>query len=105
MGRKEALIRELTEFKNRLEKAVGVSKIIFFGSLAEGTGNENSDVDLIIVSEEFSKLNFIQRSARMYDYWTVKLPVDFLCYTPNEFNELSNKITIVKHAVKHGIKI
>jgi len=41
----------------------------------------------------------------MYDYWELDLPVDFLCYTPKEFDKLKNKITIVKEAVENGIEI
>ena len=41
----------------------------------------------------------------MYDYWSLKYPVDFLCYTPEEFNKLKKQITIVREAVENGIEI
>ena len=41
----------------------------------------------------------------MYDYWNLNYPVDFLCYTPKEFNKLKNQITIVREAVRDGIEI
>jgi hypothetical protein len=50
-------------------------------------------------------MNFFKRGAKMYDYWTLDYPVDFLCYTPEEFNRMKKQITIVKEAVENGIAI
>ncbi len=105
MVRKTAIMDELKKFKQTVEKNAGVSKVILFGSLAEGTATKDSDVDLIIVSPAFSKLNFFKRGALMYDYWKPLLPVDFLCFTPEEFEQRKKGVTIVSHALKHGIVI
>ena len=59
----------------------------------------------MIVSKQFKKLKFRKRASKMYDYWNLDYPVDFLCYTPEEFNKLKNRITIVKEAVETGIEI
>lgn len=104
VGRK-ALMAELECFKSRLQNTMVVSKTVLFGPLAEGKGTKDSDVDLIIVSEAFKNYDFIQRAAKMYDYWTSEKPVDFLCYTPDEFNSLRKKVTIVRHALKRGISV
>lgn len=102
---KAIVIKELKKFKLNVEKNAGVSKLILFGSIAEGTATKDSDVDLVIVSPIFSKLNFFQRAKLMYDYWTALLPVDFLCFTPEEFEQKKKGVTIVNHALKHGIII
>jgi len=77
----------------------------FFGSMASGKPRKYSDLDLIIVSPKFEKLNFFKRGAKMYNYWKLDHPVDFICYTPKEFNKLKKQITIVKEAVETGIEI
>lgn len=105
MGGKTDLTRELGEFKRRIAGAIGVSKIILFGSRAEGKSSGESDVDLIIVSGGFKQYNFMQRASLLYDYWTARTPVDFLCYTPKEFAKLSRQTSIVSHALRHGIVI
>ncbi len=79
--------------------------MFFFGSMASKKQHKYSDIDLIIVSSKFKRLNFFKRGARMYDYWNLDYPVDFLCYTPEEFNKLKKQITIVREAVKEGIEI
>lgn len=104
MGRK-TIINQLKEYKDELNKDIPINKMIFFGSRAKGIFHKDSDIDLIIVSSKFRKLNFFKRGAKMYDYWDLNYPVDFLCYTPEEFSKLKNQITIVREAVKEGIEI
>lgn len=104
MDRKE-IIRGIEEFKENANKEFPILKIIFFGSRAYGTANKWSDIDVIIVSPGFKNLNFFERGARMYDYWTLDYAVDFLCYTPEEFDKLKKRITIVREALENGVEI
>jgi len=104
MGKK-AIVKYLKEFKYTLSKDVPIERIIFFGSRAKGKFHPDSDIDLVIVSSKFRRLNFFERGAKMYDYWDINYPVDFLCYTPEEFNKLKKQITILREAVEHGIEI
>ncbi len=70
-----------------------------------GNSHKDSDIDLIIVSPSFEKLNFIQRAAKMYDYWDLEYPVDFLCFTESEFEKKKKQVSIVNEAVREGIAI
>lgn len=105
MGKKKSIESELKEFKKKLNKDYPVDHLILFGSTATGKATKDSDIDLIIVSKKFKKLNFMQRGAKMYNYWTLRKPVDFICYTPEEFNKRKNGVTIVKQALKEGKEI
>jgi len=105
MDKKEYLINGLKEFARKVNKDLGIDKILLFGSRATENFKEESDVDLIIVSPYFEGINFFERVSKMYDYWNLDLPVDFLCYTPEEFNNLKKRISIVKEALKIGIEI
>ena len=104
MDRKE-IIKKLKEFRDKLGRRVSIEKIIFFGSRANGKPNKDSDIDLIIVSKDFRGKKFRYRALEFYDYWNLDYPVDFLCYTPEEFNKLKKQITLVNEAVKKGIEI
>lgn len=97
-------IKILKDFKKRLPKDFPLKKLILFGSRATGKTHEWSDFDLIVVSDKFNK-NRRDHGAKLYEYWEDEFPVDFLCYTPKEFNQLKNKITIVREAVREGIEI
>ncbi|PJB21264.1 MAG: nucleotidyltransferase [Euryarchaeota archaeon CG_4_9_14_3_um_filter_38_12] len=105
MDRKNSIKRMLHGFKTKVNKDFPVYKMIFFGSRMQGKSHKDSDIDLIIVSDRFKRLNFIKRAAAMYDYWDLHYPVDFLCYTPEEFKKLSKQITIVREAVEEGVVI
>ena len=65
---KKPIIAELNEFKIKVKKDFPIDKMIFFGSRATGKSHRDSDIDLIIVSKKFKKLDFIKRSSKMYDY-------------------------------------
>ena len=99
------ILNELKKFRINLSKEIPIEKIILFGSYASGSVSKNSDIDLIIVSKYFRKKRFRYRALGFYKYWNLDYPVDFLCYTPEEFNKLSKRITIVREATKNGIKI
>ncbi len=45
------------------------------------------------------------QGARLYDYWKLPYPVDFICYTPREFAKLSRKVSIISESLKRGIAI
>ncbi len=105
MGKKGSIESKLSEFRRMVDKDYPVEKMLLFGSRARGDAKEGSDIDLIIVSSRFRKLNFIERGARMYDYWKIRMPVDFLCFTPSEFDARRKGATIVTEALREGIEI
>jgi uncharacterized protein len=102
MDKKES-VKSINKFSERLSKDFDIKKIIFFGSRATGNAKKHSDIDLIIVSNNFKKMNFFERVSKMYDYWTIDMPVDFLCYTEEEFDKLRKLVSIVSYALKNGI--
>ncbi len=105
MARKTALINHLIKVRKSISKDFPVEKMIFFGSRASGKPHKWSDIDLIIVSPKFKKMDFIKRGAKMYDYWNLNYPVDFICYTPKEFKTREKQTTLVSQAIKTGIEI
>ncbi len=104
MDKGKNLIRKLEKFKQVLSKEKRVDKMFLFGSRATGKAKKNSDVDLMIVSPSFKGIKY-GRAIGLRRYWKLPYPVDFLCYTPEEFEEKSEKITIVREALKTGIEI
>lgn len=102
---KRKIVKELKKFEKNLNKKVRLDKVIFFGSMVSGKPHKDSDIDLIIVSKDFYNKKFRYRAIGFYKYWNLNYPVDFLCYTPKEFNKLKNQVTIVREAVENGIEI
>ncbi|MBS3052821.1 MAG: nucleotidyltransferase domain-containing protein [Candidatus Aenigmarchaeota archaeon] len=98
-------IDRLREFKKNLSKIVPIYKMIWFGSRVSGKSYRWSDFDLIIVSSKFRNEKFRYRPLGFRKYWNLNYPVDFLCYTPEEYEKLRKEISIVKEAEKNGIEI
>ncbi|MBI2499165.1 nucleotidyltransferase domain-containing protein [Candidatus Woesearchaeota archaeon] len=105
MDKKKSIINQLREFKLKTSHELPIKNMYLFGSRARGKAHRWSDVDLIIVSKKFKKLTFRKRVTKMYDYWYLDYPVDFLCYTPEEFERKKKEYGIVKQAVKEGIEL
>jgi len=79
-----ALIPELVE---RL-KHINLHKIILFGSYAYGEPNKESDIDLLVVTQdEFIPQNFKEKTAvylrvaRMIQEIEEKMPIDLIVHT------------------------
>lgn len=68
----------------KVVRGYGVDKAIVFGSQARGTGDETSDIDLVMVKE--TKLQFLDRLKEFALLLPPGLPrVDAFIYTPEEF--------------------
>ncbi len=102
---KRKLIKELTHFVKNVNKDYKIKEVYLFGSRARGRPKKDSDADLIIISGDFRGMSFFQRGAAMYNYWNLPLSVDFLCYTPEEFESLRKRVSIVREAIASGILI
>ena len=105
MGKKEAIIKKLGQFEKNISNEFQVDYLLFFGSQARGDSHKDSDIDLVIVSPAFRKQKFFQRAVKLYDYWNLDYPVDFLCLTPEEFAKKKKEIGIIQEAVREGIPI
>lgn len=105
MGKNTTIIEGLIEFRKSLSKEIKVNQLLFFGSRATGKYKPDSDIDLLIVSNSFKNIKPFKRAIKLYDYWTLDYPVDFLCLTPQEFIKKKKQVGTIQQAVKEGIGI
>ena len=99
------LVERIREFKSRIGKKYNIDRLIVFGSVARGFYERDSDVDLIIVGDEFKGKSVLKRAVPFYLEWDLGCPVDILCYTPEEFESKKRQVSIVREALKEGIEI
>ena len=104
MGKKE-IIEGISSFRKNASREFRIQELYVFGSLVSGKMGKDSDIDLILVSKVFSRKKFFKRAIGLRKYWKLDYPVDFLCYTPEEFDKMKKGVTIVSEAVKEGISI
>lgn len=88
-------VKAAVDFLERCLREGGVtpSKIILFGSQAKGKANKESDIDVVIISEDFRNKDILERAAMTKDaeIRTLKkfmIPLDIVTLTPEE-NETS----------------
>lgn len=99
------LMEDLKRFRTKVAKRYAIERMILFGSRARGHAHQFSDVDIILVSKKFRRKGAIERAIPFHLEWELNLPVDFLCYTPEEFETLSRRPGLVKEALLEGIHV
>jgi len=77
-------------------------KVILFGSMAQGTVGEWSDLDLVIIKD--TTLPFLERLKEVALLCRVRVGVDFLVYTPKEFAQMiaENNPFIIEEVIRKG---
>jgi predicted nucleotidyltransferase len=95
--------RIVRPFLASLRRKFEIRKVVLFGSRARGDNHDDSDVDLLIVSPDFSKLDFLSRSAEVLKYWRARCDLEALCYTPEEYERMRMRMGIVTVADREGI--
>jgi len=84
--RKRLLQKELKRITDIVIKRYLPDKIILFGSLANGKVQEWSDIELVVIKE--TKVRFIKRMQEVGLMTSPRLGVDFIVYTPEEFENM-----------------
>jgi len=79
--------KEFINFFKKLKERYNVKHIYLYGSYARNEFNEGSDIDLLIVGDFIEKFN--DRIANVL--MLTDLPIEPLCYTPKEFEEMKKK--------------
>ena len=74
------------------ESSLEFSKIILFGSQAKGVATEESDIDVVIISDDFEGKDIFDRATLTKDaeIKTIKkfmLPLDIITMTPEEWEK------------------
>lgn len=90
MAKKKA-VAAVHFFEERLRAGnLSIAKIILFGSQAKGKADAESDVDVVLISEDFRNKSIFKRLELIKDaeIATVRkfmLPLDIIMMTPEEF--------------------
>lgn len=90
----------------RLKEQYGAKEVILFGSYAKGNQREDSDIDLLIISE--SKERFFERQAtvrRLLRDLKKRIPVSPIVLTPDEIEERKkHEDQFINEILKTGIR-
>jgi len=90
------------EILPQIIKEYNPEKILLFGSRVKGESDEDSDLDIIVISDSFNKIPFINRMSHLLKKFRFQKHVDYLCYTPEEFERLKNQSSILIDALEYA---
>lgn len=97
----EALSKLAEEFKKNL----GPVEIFLFGSFAKGDWLEDSDIDIIVVSEAFKGKSMAERVNMVRRLAPDNLAFEILTYTSQELKEALVKSIAIQDASSYWKKI
>ena len=86
---KKSVLKIIDDFKVVLQdRGVKIDKLILYGSYANMTYHEGSDIDLVVVSESFRQTSFWERldiiSGAIYEIFQ---PIEAIGMTPEEWDK------------------
>lgn len=91
---KTAALNAIARFSKAIEaKGIRINKLILYGSYARGDYREGSDIDLILISEDFSNHDYWSRidllSEAIYDVFE---PIEVVGFTPKEWDQKTSPL-------------
>jgi predicted nucleotidyltransferase len=89
----------------RLRRRYRPELVLVFGSRARGDALADSDLDLLVVSDAFRGVPFLERLTELLGTLDPPFGIDALCYTPEEFAEKRQELGIVSQAVEEGLAL
>ncbi len=89
----------------KIKEAYSPEKVLIFGSRIKGNADEDSDIDVIIVSDLFRDIPFIDRMPLLLKLVRFPIHIDFICYTPDEFERIKDKSSVVMDALETGAMV
>ena len=101
----ERVERFRREYLPRLVEKFRPTRVLVFGSRARGDALKHSDLDLLVVSEAFAGVRWLDRSVRVLEELDVRFGVELLCYTPEEYDRKVEELGIVRVAAREGLAL
>jgi len=100
----ETVLNTVKKFKNALESIdIRVDQLILFGSQAEGTAREDSDIDLVVISSSFTNKSYWERINILSDaIYQVFAPIEASAFTPDEWK---SKKSLISDYAKNGVLV
>lgn len=95
--------RKLQEWAGKLESKIKTNAIVLFGSTVKGQNLPQSDIDILIISEQFRNTKPEDRVKLILESWTLKRPPHPVCLTPQEAMQMTSKPLIWEICRTHKI--
>lgn len=96
------IMQSIKKYIKKISEYYKIDAIILFGSYAKGTENEDSDIDIAIISEDFEDI--IEDGAKLIGLtWKIDTKIEPHPITKEDFENSSNPF--VKEVMDTGIEL
>jgi predicted nucleotidyltransferase len=85
---KGAVVKLINRFRQEIQdRGIIAQKIILYGSHASGTSEAVSDIDVVIISDDFAGKGYWERIDILTDViYAMSAPLEAVAMTPEEWN-------------------
>ncbi len=97
--------KELVKLLKKLKDELKVEEVHIFGSRVYGTPLKESDIDILIISEEFKNKSFIENMIRVNKMLDGNLDIEIFPYTREDIIKYKGKKVLITEALEKGLKI
>lgn len=104
----EKAINAVSTLLKLLSFRIKIDEAYVFGSYVKGTWLKSSDIDLVIVSQDFEGVPYLKRLDLINEVqWKARIRpyVEAIALTPEEFSKKLRESAVLRDASKHWIKI
>ena len=96
------IMESIKKYVEKISQYYKIEEIILFGSYAKGTENEDSDIDIAIISSDFSDI--IEDGAKLIGFtWKIDTRIEPHPITTEDYKKVSNPF--IREVVDTGIKV
>ena len=96
------ILNSINEFVEEIKKHYNITDIILFGSYAKGTENEDSDIDIAVISDDFDDI-YDCMAILMGMTWDIDARIEPHPIKKKDFDEVSDYF--IKEIIDTGIKV
>ena len=85
---KKSVIEILDRFHHEMKaRGIIVQKLILYGSYADGTNHEGSDIDIVVISDDFTGKDYWERIEILTDViYEIDAPIEAVAMTREEWD-------------------
>jgi len=97
---------ELESIVKKIKEKITVKKIILFGSYAYGKPNQDSDIDLCVITDDKRRKIEILWDIQEAIYKTARHSIDIVVSKPDEFLDRSDSVASIEKTIAcKGVEI
>ncbi len=98
----DKIMESIKKYIEKISKYYRIESIILFGSYAKGTENDDSDIDIAIISSDFNDI--IEDGAKLIGLtWKIDTRIEPHPITTEDYEKISTPF--VKEILDTGIKV